>query len=176
MRKRLGMPYCLFLVVLSACSNEGTVNIKVELQDIRNFSKISQRLASSGMPSEHEISIIKKNGYKHIISLLPGDQNKERSQVKAINLTFDQVPVEWGDPKLEDFEKFVSLMDTYGEDKVLVHCALNYRASAFSYLYQVTQKLKNQDAAEKKFHTIWEPNDEWFDFINMVEKHYKLKK
>jgi len=173
MKKLLTMPFYLFFVVLSVCSNEA--NIVTQLQDIKNFSKISERLASSGMPSENELLVIKKSGYKHVISLLPGNQNEERDQVAAINLTFEQIPVAWGDPKLEDFEQFVSLMDKYGKDKVLVHCAMNYRASAFSYLYQVIKHPENQGDAEKQLQAIWEPDGVWLDFINMVKKRYESK-
>jgi len=173
MKKLLTMPFYLFFVVLSVCSNEA--NIVTQLQDIKNFSKISDHLASSGMPSENELSTIKKSGYKHVISLLPGDQNEERHQISAIKLTFDQIPVAWGSPKIEDFEEFVSLMDKYGKDKVLVHCAMNYRASAFSYLYQVIKHPESQGDAEKKLQTIWQPHGVWLDFISRVKKRYESK-
>jgi protein tyrosine phosphatase (PTP) superfamily phosphohydrolase (DUF442 family) len=178
-------PFCMFFVSLSICSMESPVNIKPELQGIKNvsqiselqgiknFSQISERLASSGMPSESDVTVLKNNGYKHIISLLPGNQKEERGQVNAVNLTFNQIPVAWGNPTLQDFKKFVSLMDRFGKNKVLVHCALNYRASAFSYLYQVTQNHENPEAAEKKLQTIWEPDGIWLDFMNMVKKHYQ---
>jgi protein tyrosine phosphatase (PTP) superfamily phosphohydrolase (DUF442 family) len=165
----------MFLVSLSALSIERPVNTQSELHTIKNFSQISERLASSGMPTKNQLSLIKNNGYKHIISLLPDNQKEERSQVNAINLTYNQIPVAWGAPKLKDFKKFVSLMDKYGQNKVLVHCALNYRASAFSYLYQVTQSHENQETAKKTLQTIWTPDGTWLDFMNMVKEHYQLK-
>jgi len=173
MKNTLLIPLYLLLFILSASSYGIKPNMDSDLKNIKNFTMISERLGSAGMPSEDEISVIKKKGYKHIISLLPGDQSEEQGQVNALKLTFDQIPVDWRNPKLEDFEKFVSLMDEYGSDKVFVHCAMNYRASAFSYLYQVTQKIESHETAETKLHLMWEPTGEWLDFINKVKRHYK---
>jgi hypothetical protein len=64
-------------------------------------------------------------------------------------------------------------MKAYNQGKVLVHCRLNYRASAFTYLYQTTQLGVNESEAQSKMQAIWEPNETWLKFINKVKSHYK---
>jgi len=64
-------------------------------------------------------------------------------------------------------------MKKYQGDKVLVHCQLNYRASAFAYLYQVTQLKIDKQEAFKMMATVWEPEGDWAEFIETVEAHYQ---
>ncbi len=62
-------------------------------------------------------------------------------------------------------------MDSFpANDRVLLHCKLNYRASAFSYLYQVTLNSSDEPAAKEKMLSVWQPNQTWQTFINKVLK------
>ena len=63
-------------------------------------------------------------------------------------------------------------MKKYQGEKVLVHCQLNYRASAFAYLYQVTEQKVDKEAALKQLKSLWEPEGIWTEFIETVESVY----
>lgn len=140
----------LLLLITSFCAN----SFSGKIEDINNFSLISNTLASAGMPSDDEFKAIKEKGYKHIITLIPGDQSDEKQLVNSLGLTFDQVSVVWRNPTLNDFQNFLSLMENYDSDKVFLHCAMNYRASAFAYLYQVIQQKEDKMSAKRRLHTI----------------------
>ena len=75
--------------------------------------------------------------------------------------------------KLADFQKFVELMSKYQQDKVLVHCRLNYRASAFAYLYQTIQLGIDEAIAKRQMLSVWQPEGIWLDYINSVQQHYQ---
>ncbi len=143
------------------------------IENIKNFSLLSSTLASSGMPSQSEFQLVKQNGYQHIINLIPGDFSNENREITALDMSFDQIEVDWHNPTLRDFQDFVRLMNAYKQDKVLVHCRLNYRASAFAYLYQTTQLAINESTALSQMQVIWEPNDTWLEFIKDVQAHYQ---
>jgi protein tyrosine phosphatase (PTP) superfamily phosphohydrolase (DUF442 family) len=145
------------------------------IENIKNFSLLSEKLASSGMPTQPEFELAQQSGYQHIINLIPGDFSDEKVSINALDMSFDQIAVEWSEPTLADFQNFVRLMQTYKQDKVLVHCRLNYRASAFAYLYQTTQLGANESAAHSQMLDIWQPNDTWLEFINEVQEYYKTK-
>jgi len=144
------------------------------IENIKNFSLLSSTLASSGMPSESEFELVQQSGYQHVINLIPGDFSNENKEITAMGMSFDQIAVDWSEPTLEDFQHFVRLMKTYKQDKVLVHCRLNYRASAFAYLYQTTQLGVNESTALSQMKVIWAPNDTWLEFINEVQAHYQI--
>lgn len=91
-------------------------------------------------------------------------------------MSFDQIAVNWNEPTLADFKHFVRLMNTYKSDKVLVHCRLNYRASAFAYLYQTTQLGLDESIAQSQMQAIWEPDGTWLKFIKEVQKNYNNPK
>jgi len=147
--------------------------MSASIENIKNFSLLSETLASSGMPSQSEFELAQQSGYQHIINLIPGDFSDEKVSITALDMSFDQISVDWSEPTLADFQHFVRLMKTYKQDKVLVHCRLNYRASAFAYLYRTTQLGKNESAAQSQMLDIWQPNDTWLEFINEVQEHYK---
>jgi len=145
----------------------------VTLEDIKNFNQVSKSLASAGMPSTSDLTLLNENGYQHVITLLPGNYQEEASTVEALGMSFDQIEVDWGNPKLKDFQRFVELMKKYKSDKSIVHCYLNYRASAFAYLYQVTQQGVSEEKAQGTMFKVWQPEDTWLSFINDVKAHYQ---
>ena len=85
----------------------------VTLEDIKNFNQVSKSLASAGMPSTSDLTLLNENGYQHVITLLPGNYQEEASTVEALGMSFDQIEVDWGNPKLKDFQRFVELMKKY---------------------------------------------------------------
>jgi protein tyrosine phosphatase (PTP) superfamily phosphohydrolase (DUF442 family) len=147
--------------------------VATSLENIKNFSMISTTLASSGMPTNTELMLVKESGYQHIINLIPGDFSDEQQHITTLGMSFEQIAVDWNKPTLADFKHFVRLMDGYQKDKVLVHCRLNYRASAFVYLYQTTQLKVDELIAKEQMNAVWQPEDVWLEYINSVQQHYQ---
>ena len=159
------------------------------LFEIKNFRVNSPTLASAGMPKELQFSALKQQGFTHIINLIPGKFSAEEELAKGLGIDFKKIPIVWHQPTIEDFKVFVATMNKYTaptnskannktdsvskQPKVLVHCQLNYRASAFVYLYQVTQLGMDPEQAQKQLHTVWQPEGIWQHFIEEVIKHYK---
>ena len=160
------------LLLLLSVSFSGFSAEQTKLQDIKNYTELSSYLSSSGLPDTGGLKAAKDKGFKHIINLIPGDYKGEKITAESLGMSFEQIEVDWHHPKLNDFETFVGLMKSYGDDKVLVHCYINYRASAFSYLYQVTQLGVGNQLAKEKMLEVWEPEGNWLEFINMIKSHY----
>ena len=165
-----------YLLILSLAFVSNSLAAEVSnkgFESIKNYHFVSEQLASSGMLELETYDKIKGYGFKHVINLIPGMQLKERKRVESLDMSYEQIPVDWHNPTLADFEKFVELMKAYGEDKVYVHCQLNWRASTFVYLYRVTQLGVAKADAEKDLLAIWEPEDNWQKFINTTLKAYQ---
>jgi len=147
-------------------------------QDIYNFLKISDTIATAGQPTEVEFSEIKDSGYQVVVNLaLPESKNalpNEKAVVESQGMQYVHIPVIWEHPTLEDFQRFVSVLETNPNKSIFVHCAMNMRVSAFMYLYRrIFQHMSDEDA-KKDLDKIWVPNDTWQNFIVQVIQHYHL--
>jgi protein tyrosine phosphatase (PTP) superfamily phosphohydrolase (DUF442 family) len=159
------------IVAQTGLTHENTVPVG-SVEQIKNFHFVSDKLASSGLLHLNDYDHINQYGFKHVINLIPGEQSEERARVESLGLSYQQIEVIWDEPTLEDFETFVKYMKSYGDDKIYVHCQLNWRASTFLYLYRVTQLGVSKQQAIKDLHKIWKPSETWQDYINKVEFAY----
>jgi len=158
-----------------ALNSQVMVSETLSLDDIKNFRALSPILASAGMPETTAFALLKQGNYQHVINLIPGDFSEEQQQLSTLGMSFDQIEVDWHEPKLSDFQRFVKLMNKYQQDKVLVHCRLNYRASAFAYLYQTTQLGMDEAIAKRQLLSVWQPEGTWLAYIEMIQQHYQAK-
>jgi hypothetical protein len=67
---------------------------------------------------------------------------------------------------------FAGLMGREPAGKTLVHCQVNFRASAFSFLYRVLFLDVSMDAAKEDLNSVWVPNETWREFIFAVLEAY----
>ena len=51
------------------------------------------------------------------------------------------------------------------DKKTLLHCQVNARATAFSFLYRVLFEGVPVEEAKADMNTVWQPNEVWRDFI-----------
>lgn len=153
---------CLALVVASAAAAQG-------LSELVNYREYSPTFASAGQPSEEQLAAIRDAGFKRIIYLAYSDQPKslpnEDRLVKNLGLEYVHIPVEWNAPTKSDFYLFAAAMRTAPEKKTLLHCQVNYRASAFSFLYRVIDENVPVAEAKADMNTVWTPNQTWRDLI-----------
>ena len=161
--------FAFVLFLLAQISHAGD-DLDKSLHEITNFRFVADNLASSGMLDLEQYKHIKAYGFEHVINLIPGNQIKERKHVQSLGLSYEQIAVDWGNPTAENFERFVELMKSYGDHKVYIHCEMNMRASAFVYLYRVTQLGVDEDEAKKDMLAIWTPKGRWLEFIETIEK------
>ena len=165
--------FLLLLVLILSAGIATASSLDKGFEEINNFHFVSENLASSGMLELEEYQKIKAYGFQHVVNLIPGNQIREQKHVESLGMTYEQIPVDWGNPKLSDFETFVELMNSYGNDKVYVHCELNWRASSFVYLYRITQLGVSIEEALKDLTVIWNPKDGWQEFIDAISAAYQ---
>jgi protein tyrosine phosphatase (PTP) superfamily phosphohydrolase (DUF442 family) len=148
------------------------------MEDIYNYLKISESVATSGQPTKEQFSAIKDSGYQTIVNLaLPTSTNAlpdEKQVVENLGMQYVHIPVIWENPTLEDLEQFFSVMKANADQKIFVHCAANMRVSAFMYLYRRIHDRMSDEEAKKYLDRIWQPNETWQKFIEQVLEHYKL--
>lgn len=69
---------------------------------------------------------------------------------------------------------FIRVMEALKGKRVWVHCALNYRASAFIYHYRKTAfGLSSEDAMSPMFDK-WRPDDTWRALMDLTAEEIGL--
>ena len=148
------------------------------LEKIYNFVSITDNIATAGQPTEAQFAEIQTAGYQVIVNLaLPSSTNAiahEQAIVESTGIEYIHIPVIWENPTLEDLDRFFQVMKENADRKVFVHCAMNMRVSAFTYLYRVTQQHVDPETAKAEMDKIWTPNEVWQKFIEKAIQHYEL--
>lgn len=140
------------------------------MSEIYNFKQVSDLLACAGQPREGQLQSIADDGYQVVINLGLADGKyalaDEAASVAKLGLAYHHLPIIFDDPQLSDLVDFIRLMNEYGHQKTLVHCAANYRASAFTGLYLFSADILNQDQMQDFIEAIWQPDGIWQQFID----------
>ncbi len=139
------------------------------MTSIYNFQQVSGLLACSGQPREGQLPAIAANDYTLVINLGLTDAKyalkDEAASVRGLGMQYYHIPVLFEDPKTEELSAFIEIMDRHQNDKVLVHCAANYRASVFTGLYLLAAGKLDKDAMHAFIEDVWQPDAVWDQFI-----------
>jgi len=110
------------------------------IKAITNYIQASDQLASSGQPDKHQFRYIAKAKYQLIVNLaMPNSENtipEEGYIVAALKIVYVHIPVPFETPNVDHLKAFIRVMTAFSDHRVWVHCALNYRVSAFLYQYK----------------------------------------
>ena len=143
----------------------------MSIEDSYNFRRIHERLTTSGLVNAEQLGDLRARGYDALINLLP-DTNEyavadEARIVREQGLDYVYIPVAFEAPRRSDLEAFVDALDTLTGQKTHVHCAANYRVSAFYSLYALRRGLCTDAEADALVSDLWNPADYpvWLAFI-----------
>lgn len=143
-----------------------------------NFIAASDRLHTSGQPTAAQLSGLQAAGYDLVINLAPpqtiGSIPDEGKLVAQTGLPYVNIPVDWENPTLDDFEIFSAILKNSKANRVLVHCQLNQRASVFTFLYRVEQEGIEPEKAYDSVRQLWVPDSRWVEFSRSVLKRKKI--
>ena len=136
-----------------------------------NFRRVDDRITTSGLLSEEQLRALGGEGYDAVVDLLPADNEwavaGEAAIVGAQGLDYVPIPVDFDAPTHADLERFVEVMDALDGRTVHVHCAANYRVSAFYGLYALRTGRWTEAQADAFVRDLWDPSEHpvWASFI-----------
>ena len=142
------------------------------MKDIYNYQFLDEKLSSSGMPTAKQMQEAAKADVQVVINLAlktsPGALPNEDSLVDSLGMKYIHIPVEWNNPTKQNLDDFFTAMDEHKQEKVLVHCQANYRASSFIMLYRVLRLGWKEEDAIPIMERMWNPEDfpVWQKFID----------
>ena len=138
-------------------------------ESIYNWRRLDARLSTSGQPSEAQLAALAASGVGHVINLAPHNHRNalpdEAASVAALGMRYVHIPVDFSAPTEADFVAFCTAMAELSGDKIHVHCAANYRVSAFIYRYRRDVLRMDAAAARADMDAVWQPTGVWVSFV-----------
>lgn len=133
-----------------------------------NFLRVSPRLATGGHFTDDGIAALAQQDVSLVIDLRDRPPKDQEERLAAAGIRWINVPVVWEAPHRDDFEAFSRFMSENDDESILVQCQANYRASAMTYLYRVTQEGVPEPEARKDLNAIWTPEGTWEAYIDEI--------
>ncbi len=141
----------------------------MNIEAITHYVQLSEKIATSGQPTERQFGDIARHGYKAVINLaMPdsaGAMDNESAIVTSHGLSYFHIPVPFDAPEKRHLAVFIKLMAALEGERVWVHCAKNYRVSAFMFHYQQWVGELSAQEAQSILYTGWRPDKVWQTFL-----------
>lgn len=135
-----------------------------------NVHVVSPLLVTAGQPDRASLQRLKAEGYAAVISLAPGNTADavadEAAILQAQGVEFVHIPIPWQAPEAQHLDAMATAMQRLKGRKVLVHCQMNMRASAVTFLYRTIHEKEDPAAAWADVKQVWTPKDQWARFID----------
>jgi protein tyrosine phosphatase (PTP) superfamily phosphohydrolase (DUF442 family) len=154
----------------------------MSIREIYNFIKVSDQLITGGQPTEEQLRAAAEEGFEVVINLATIDRQysleDEAGLVQSLGMAYTHIPVDWENPKESDFEAFEQSMKLLKAGKILLHCAANYRVTAFYSLYAQKNLGWSEKQAEAFRVQIWKDSHypAWEAFIGRMRAKINKEK
>lgn len=140
------------------------------IRGIRNLYVYDDGFVSAGQPEISQFASVREAGFETVVNLRIGEPEEEADTVRELGMEYIHIPVVWLKPTEADVAAFFAVMDEREGRPLFVHCAVNYRASAFLYLYRILRRGVNREDAEADMHEVWVPDGVWAELIETVKR------
>ena len=139
------------------------------IESIRNVVQLTENFGTAGQPSEDQFRIITENGYRHVINLAMPDHHDSLSNegelVSALGMNYIHIPVPFNNPTKQHVRLFCQILSQIGNEKVFIHCIMNYRVSAFMYHYLRKTDNRGEENARSPIFQKWKMEPVWVDLM-----------
>ncbi|WP_179024205.1 protein tyrosine phosphatase family protein [Shewanella sp. Scap07] len=150
------------------------------LSEIKAVQFHDGNVITAGLPTAEQISALSEAGVDLVINLIPKNNphaiGNEQQLVQDAGMAYINIEVDWQQPKSSDVEQFFAAMEQNKTKSVFVHCAANYRASAFYYLY--LDKLTPRQVNQAQIMAPWgdlqqslKQYPQWQQLIEKMQRH-----
>jgi uncharacterized protein (TIGR01244 family) len=148
-------------------------------EDIYNYRQVNDRISTGGQPTEEQLRSAAAEGFTTVINLALITSDRaladEAGLVRSLGMTYHHLPVEWENPQESDFAAFEAAMQESATEKTLIHCAANFRVTAFYGLYAMKHLGWTEAQADEFRAPIWQGSDYpiWEKFISDMQSKVK---
>ena len=169
MKSKTAFTPFLTVLALSGCDQEST-NAMDETDmahsgPAMNFHRINPKLATGGHIVGDGVSELVAQGVALVIDLRDEPPEVHEERLAEVGIQWLNVPVVWDEPTVDNFAEFSRLMSENQGENIFVQCQANYRASAMTYAYRVTQGGVPEAEALKDLEAVWTPEGVWEAYV-----------
>lgn len=149
--------------------------IDMTTQSIYHYLQVNDDLITTGQPTEEQLKSAAAEGFRTVINLATINPRyslkDEAGLVQALGMMYHHIPVEWEHPTESDFESFEAVMKQRAAGKTLIHCAANFRVTAFYALYGLKNLGWTEAQAETFRASMWQGSNfpVWEKFISEMK-------
>ena len=141
------------------------------MNEILSYIKINELISTSGQPTPQQFEDIVKEDFEVVINLALHNASNaienEDKVVTGLGMAYFHIPVDFDNPKLSDLKLFLNLLQSLGANKVWVHCALNYRVTAFMYVYHKYILNTPFNEIDISMFEEWSPSIKWQEIMKI---------
>ncbi len=141
------------------------------MEFILNYIKINDMIHTSGQPTQKEFEEIANNDFDIVINLSlatsEGKIENEDDVVSELGMNYFHIPVDFENPTEENLRMFIQLLSSLENRKVWVHCIMNYRVSAFMYVYHKYILRTPFDQIDLSMFDEWSPSEKWQEIMKI---------
>ena len=144
-------------------------------ETIYNYRKVDDQYITGGQPTAAQLQSAADEGFRAVVNLAPSNEGAaladEAGLVQSLGMGYHHIPVAWGNPQDSDFAAFEQVMLSLPEGKTLIHCAANFRVTAFFSLYARKHLGWSADQADTFRASIWQGSDYpiWEAFVERMK-------
>lgn len=136
-----------------------------------NFKAFVSGIDTAGVVGAERLATLSEESYAAVVNLLPDDSEyavtNEKDIIESQQLEYHYRAVDFAAPSDEDYEWFESTVKNLPAGKSLIHCAANYRVSAFSSIYAFRNLGWSYTEAKRFISQVWnlEEHTAWNTFV-----------
>ena len=137
-----------------------------------NFKEVNELVSCSGTLMKVSLQSLADENYEAVINLLPDDAEYavqgEKNEIEGLGIQYEHIPVAWDGPGSSDFEAFESAMAAIKGKKVHIHCAANFRVTAFYAVYAFRNLGWSKTEVAEFIGSIWQLSEypAWEKFVS----------
>ncbi len=149
------------------------------LESIRNYVALTPTVATAGHPRREQFPLIAEAGFDCVINLAPprhpDSLADEGALVAGLGMSYCHLPVPFDAPEPLHLQRFCALLEAQREQRLFVHCIMNYRVSAFMYLYLKHVESRTGSDARSPIFDRWQIEPQWQAMLEMEPAEPDIK-
>jgi uncharacterized protein (TIGR01244 family) len=147
-------------------------------QDIYNYRRVDDRISTGGQPTPEQLRSAADEGFSTVVNLATDNAHfsleDEAELVRSLGMTYHHIPVAWENPQDSDFAAFEGVLQVHPGDRLLIHCAANFRVTAFYSLYALKHLAWTEAQADEFRASVWTGSSYpiWEKFIGDMQRKF----
>ncbi|RVT88252.1 fused DSP-PTPase phosphatase/NAD kinase-like protein [Inhella crocodyli] len=133
--------------------------------DAPNVVEIGPRLVTAGQPTRQTLAGLGGLGFQAVIylapSTVPDAVPEEEALLRRQGIEFVHLPVPFAAPTAAHAAAVSAALRRLQDQKVLVHCQVNMRASTMVFLHRVRALQADPAEAYEAVARVWSPSGPW---------------